>query len=94
MDREHTASARGQAGIGVPTSKIRRGGYMVAIARALTPTEVITAWEARPDFVKVVWCAQNCSERYILALSLLGFLKAGREHLAARKAKAMIPEEE
>jgi 2-keto-3-deoxy-6-phosphogluconate aldolase len=67
---------------------------MVAIARALTPTEVITSWEAGPDFVKVVWCAQNCGERYILALSLLDSLKAGREHLAARKAKAMIPEEE
>ena len=31
---------------------------VVVFAGALTPTEVMTAWEARSDFVKVVPCAQ------------------------------------
>ena len=115
------------------------------IPGALTPTEVITAWEAKSDFVKVVPCAQIGGETYIgslhrmfpqiplvasggvnqqnaskfilagaiaigvgrelmppdairrrqqdrigeLARRFLGFVKAGRDHLAARKAKSM-----
>ncbi len=35
---------------------------------ALTPTEVMTAWEARADFVKVVPCAQIGGETYISSL--------------------------
>lgn len=35
---------------------------------ALTPTEVITAWEAGADFVKVFPCADVGGERYIKAL--------------------------
>ena len=116
---------------------------IVAIPGALTPTEVMDAWEARSDFVKVVPCAQIGGERYIQSLSrmfphipliasggvnqqnasefilagaialgvgrelvppdairrrqqdrigelarrFLGFVKAGRDHLAARKAR-------
>ncbi len=41
---------------------------VIAFAGALTPTEVITAWEARSDFVKVVPCAQIGGEIYIGSL--------------------------
>jgi len=37
-------------------------------AGALTPTEVITAWRAHADFVKVVPCAQIGGETYIGSL--------------------------
>jgi 2-dehydro-3-deoxyphosphogluconate aldolase/(4S)-4-hydroxy-2-oxoglutarate aldolase len=123
---------------------------IVTIPGALTPTEVMAAWEARSDFVKVVPCAQIGGERYILSLSrmfpqipliasggvnqqnaskfiiagaialgigrelmpaeairlrqsdrirelarrFLGFVKAGRDHLAARKARGMALDEE
>jgi 2-dehydro-3-deoxyphosphogluconate aldolase/(4S)-4-hydroxy-2-oxoglutarate aldolase len=41
---------------------------VVVIPGALTPTEVITAWEAKSDFVKVVPCAQIGGETYIESL--------------------------
>ncbi len=41
---------------------------VVVIPGALTPTEVITAWEAKSDFVKVVPCAQIGGESYISSL--------------------------
>jgi len=41
---------------------------VTAFAGALTPTEVITAWEAHSDFVKVVPCAQIGGETYIASL--------------------------
>ena len=40
----------------------------VMMAGALTPTEVITAWEARADFVKVFPCGQVGGAKYIKAL--------------------------
>jgi len=116
---------------------------IVAIPGALTPTEVMAAWEARSDFVKVVPCAHIGGEGYILSLNrmfphipliaaggvnqqnasnfilsgaralgigreliptdairlrqpdrigelarrFLGFVRSGRDHLAARKAR-------
>ena len=122
---------------------------VVVIPGALTPTEVIAAWEARSDFVKVVPCAQIGGETYIgslhrmyphipliasggvtqqnaskfilagavavgvgrelipaeairlrqpdrigeLARRFLGFVKNGRDHLAARKARRMAIDE-
>ena len=122
---------------------------IVAVPGALTPTEVMAAWEARSDFVKVVPCAQIGGEAYIgslhgmfpdipliasggvnqqnaskfilagaialgigrelippdalrlcqadrigeLARRYMGFVKAGRDHLAARKARSMALEE-
>ena len=39
------------------------------IAGALTPTEVITAWKAGSDFVKVFPCAQVGGDSYIRALA-------------------------
>jgi 2-dehydro-3-deoxyphosphogluconate aldolase/(4S)-4-hydroxy-2-oxoglutarate aldolase len=41
---------------------------VVAFPGALTPTEVITAWEANADFVKVVPCAHIGGEAYIASL--------------------------
>ena len=41
---------------------------VIAFAGALTPTEVITAWEAQSTFVKVVPCAQIGGEIYIGSL--------------------------
>ena len=123
---------------------------VVVIPGALTPTEVITAWGASSDFVKVVPCAQIGGETYIGSLSrmyphipliasggvnqqnaskfilagamalgigrelippdaihrrqqdrigelarrFLGFVKAGRDHLAARKARGTALGEE
>jgi len=116
---------------------------VVVFPGALTPTEVITAWDAKSDFVKVVPCAQIGGESYIgslhsmfpgipliaaggvnqqnaakfivagavalgvgrelipreairlrqsdrigeLARRFLGFVKSGREHLAARVSR-------
>jgi 2-dehydro-3-deoxyphosphogluconate aldolase/(4S)-4-hydroxy-2-oxoglutarate aldolase len=42
---------------------------MTMIPGALTPTEVIAAWKAGSDFVKVFPCAQVGGESYIRALS-------------------------
>jgi 2-dehydro-3-deoxyphosphogluconate aldolase/(4S)-4-hydroxy-2-oxoglutarate aldolase len=41
---------------------------MAILPGALTPTEVISAWQAGADFVKVFPCAQIGGERYIKAL--------------------------
>ena len=41
---------------------------IVTIPGALTPTEVMDAWEARSDFVKVVPCAPIGGETYIGSL--------------------------
>lgn len=121
---------------------------VVVFPGALTPTEVITAWEAHSDFVKVVPCAHIGGEAYIgslhrmfpqipliasggvnqqnasnfilagaialgvgrelipedaikrrqhdrigeLARRFRGFVKAGRDHLAARSRRSAGPE--
>lgn len=41
---------------------------MCVMAGALTPTEVVTAWKAGSDFVKVFPCAQVGGDSYIRAL--------------------------
>jgi len=41
---------------------------IVVLAGALTPTEVIAAWRAQADFVKVVPCGQIGGESYIWSL--------------------------
>ena len=41
---------------------------LVVFPGALTPTEVITAWQGRCDFVKVVPCAQLGGDTYIRSL--------------------------
>ena len=42
----------------------------VTLPGALTPTEIITAWKAGADFVKVFPCAQLGGESYIRALKV------------------------
>jgi 2-dehydro-3-deoxyphosphogluconate aldolase/(4S)-4-hydroxy-2-oxoglutarate aldolase len=122
---------------------------VVAFPGALTPTEVITAWGAKSDFVKVVPCAHIGGEAYIASLHQMfpkipliasggvnqlnasnfilagavalgvgrelipsdairrrqedrigelarrfrGFVKAGRDHLAARARRTSAPDE-
>lgn len=122
---------------------------LVVFPGALTPTEVLTAWEMSVDFVKVVPCAQIGGERYVLSLNkmfpripliasggvtqqnaskfilagavalgvgrelvpkdairlrqpdriaelarrFLGFVKSGRDHLAARQTRGMAMDE-
>lgn len=41
---------------------------LLAMPGALTPTEVITAWKAGADFVKIFPCAQVGGDQYIRAL--------------------------
>src|SRR5271154_3907945 len=41
---------------------------MTVLPGALTPTEVVTAWQAGSDFVKVFPCAEVGGERYIKAM--------------------------
>jgi 2-dehydro-3-deoxyphosphogluconate aldolase / (4S)-4-hydroxy-2-oxoglutarate aldolase len=43
---------------------------VVAMPGALTPTEVITAWKAGADFVKIFPCSQLGGEKYIRALKV------------------------
>jgi len=52
---------------GLHLARVELGARMgvVVFPGALTPTEVITAWEAGCDFVKVVPCAQIGGEAYI-----------------------------
>jgi len=44
---------------------------VVVIPGALTPTEVISAWETNSDFVKVVPCAQLGGPAYIASLHVM-----------------------
>src|SRR6202012_2824920 len=43
---------------------------VVAMPGALTPSEVITAWKAGGDFVKIFPCAQVGGDQYIRALKI------------------------
>jgi 2-dehydro-3-deoxyphosphogluconate aldolase/(4S)-4-hydroxy-2-oxoglutarate aldolase len=61
---------------------------------ALTPTEVVTAWRAGSDFVKVFPCAQVGGDSYIKALKarirelaqrLVRFVKDARARMNAHK---------
>jgi 2-dehydro-3-deoxyphosphogluconate aldolase/(4S)-4-hydroxy-2-oxoglutarate aldolase len=55
-------------GLNVQTIELAvKEGILIA-AGALTPTEVITAWEAGSDFVKVFPCGQVGGAKYIKAL--------------------------
>ena len=55
-------------GLNVPTIEFAvKEGTLIA-AGALTPTEVITAWEAGSDFVKIFPCGQVGGAKYIRAL--------------------------
>jgi 2-dehydro-3-deoxyphosphogluconate aldolase/(4S)-4-hydroxy-2-oxoglutarate aldolase len=55
-------------GLNIQTIELAVREKMLMMAGALTPTEVITAWEAGSDFVKVFPCGQVGGARYIKAL--------------------------
>jgi 2-dehydro-3-deoxyphosphogluconate aldolase/(4S)-4-hydroxy-2-oxoglutarate aldolase len=136
-------------GLHLPVIEFAVQQEIVVFPGALTPTEVIIAWDANADFVKVVPCSQIGGESYIgslhrmfphiplvasggvtqqnahhfivagaialgvgrelipeeairrrqpdrigeLARRFLGFVKSGRDHLAARKARRMTIDE-
>jgi 2-dehydro-3-deoxyphosphogluconate aldolase/(4S)-4-hydroxy-2-oxoglutarate aldolase len=55
-------------GLNVPTVEFAVREGKLIMAGALTPTEVITAWSAGADFVKVFPCGQVGGAKYIRAL--------------------------
>ena len=55
-------------GLHLPVIEFAVEQEMVVFPGALTPTEVITAWGANADFVKVVPCNQIGGEGYIASL--------------------------
>lgn len=55
-------------GLNLEVVKLAKTEEKVMMAGALTPTEVITAWEAGSDFVKVFPCGQVGGAKYIKAL--------------------------
>jgi 2-dehydro-3-deoxyphosphogluconate aldolase / (4S)-4-hydroxy-2-oxoglutarate aldolase len=55
-------------GLNVRTVELAVKEGKLIMAGALTPTEVITAWEAGADFVKVFPCGQVGGAKYIKAL--------------------------
>jgi 2-dehydro-3-deoxyphosphogluconate aldolase / (4S)-4-hydroxy-2-oxoglutarate aldolase len=55
-------------GLDLPTIEFALREEKVMMAGALTPTEIITAWKAGSDFVKVFPCGEVGGARYIKAL--------------------------
>jgi 2-dehydro-3-deoxyphosphogluconate aldolase / (4S)-4-hydroxy-2-oxoglutarate aldolase len=55
-------------GLNLPTIEFAGRSEILMLAGALTPTEVITAWNAGSDFVKVFPCGQVGGAKYIKAL--------------------------
>ena len=55
-------------GIDLPTITLASGVGRVMIAGALTPTEIMTAWKAGSDFVKIFPCGSLGGPEYIRAL--------------------------
>ena len=55
-------------GTDVPTIQLAKQESVLIMAGALTPTEVITAWKAGSDFVKIFPCGTVGGAKYIKAL--------------------------
>lgn len=55
-------------GLNVPMVELAKKEGRVVMAGALTPTEIMAAWEAGADFVKVFPCGQVGGAKYIKAL--------------------------
>ena len=55
-------------GLNLPTVELARKEGKLIMAGALTPSEVMAAWEAGADFVKVFPCGQVGGAKYINAL--------------------------
>jgi 2-dehydro-3-deoxyphosphogluconate aldolase/(4S)-4-hydroxy-2-oxoglutarate aldolase len=58
-------------GLDVKVVELAAKKDVVVLPGALTPTEVIAAWKAGSDFVKVVPCAQVGGDTYIRALKAM-----------------------
>jgi len=55
-------------GTDLPTIQLAKQNNVLIMAGALTPTEVITAWKAGSDFVKIFPCGTVGGAKYIKAL--------------------------
>jgi 2-dehydro-3-deoxyphosphogluconate aldolase/(4S)-4-hydroxy-2-oxoglutarate aldolase len=55
-------------GLNLPMVELARREEKVVMAGALTPTEIIAAWETGADFVKIFPCGQVGGAKYIKAL--------------------------
>jgi len=55
-------------GLDVPTIQVARAAGVPVMPGALTPTEVITAWKAGADMVKIFPCSAVGGAKYIRAL--------------------------
>src|SRR6266478_5585085 len=55
-------------GLDLEIVEFAKQGNLTMMAGALTPTEIVTAWKAGSDFVKVFPCAQVGGDSYIRAL--------------------------
>jgi 2-dehydro-3-deoxyphosphogluconate aldolase/(4S)-4-hydroxy-2-oxoglutarate aldolase len=55
-------------GLDLATVKLARKEKVLMMAGALTPTEVMSAWKAGADFIKIFPCAQVGGPAYIKAL--------------------------
>ena len=55
-------------GLNVPMIELAKKEGKVVMAGALTPTEIMAAWEAGADFVKVFPCGQVGGAKYIKSL--------------------------
>ena len=55
-------------GLNLPMVELAMKEAIVVMAGALTPTEIMAAWEAGADFVKVFPCGQVGGAKYIKAL--------------------------
>ena len=55
-------------GLNVPMVELAKKEGKVVMAGALTPTEIMAAWEAGADFVKIFPCGQVGGAKYIKAL--------------------------
>jgi len=55
-------------GLNLPMVELARKEEKVVMAGALTPTEIMAAWESGADFVKIFPCGQVGGAKYIKAL--------------------------
>src|SRR5215467_9503542 len=55
-------------GLNLPMVEVAKKEGKVVMAGALTPTEIMAAWEAGADFVKIFPCGQVGGAKYIKAL--------------------------
>jgi 2-dehydro-3-deoxyphosphogluconate aldolase/(4S)-4-hydroxy-2-oxoglutarate aldolase len=73
-------------GLNLPTVELAAREGKLIMAGALTPTEVMAAWEAGADFIKIFPCGQVGGAKYIKALNgpfpQVAFVPTGGVNLA------------